>query len=164
MREKKQIVINTGPILALIAGLGDLAILKELYEKVFVPYEVCIEITTGSPHEFGKREFQQAKWLKKIEEPLSLSSYLAGVLDRGEAAVIQYALDNNIETVCIDEIAGRRVARLSGLKLTGFIGIFLRAKELGIQVSVSKAIERMKHRGIYISEKVMKFAIKKAGE
>ncbi|BAU65351.1 DegT/DnrJ/EryC1/StrS aminotransferase family protein [Stanieria sp. NIES-3757] len=33
------------------------------------------------------------------------------------------ALHKNIQTVCIDEAVGRRVARLSGLSLTGSIGL-----------------------------------------
>jgi len=39
MPETNKIVINTGPLLALIAGLGDLKILNSLYEQVVVPYE-----------------------------------------------------------------------------------------------------------------------------
>ncbi len=44
MPETDKIVINTGPILALIAGLGDLNVLNSLYKRVVVPYEVCEEI------------------------------------------------------------------------------------------------------------------------
>ena len=49
----------------------------------------------------------------------------------GEAAVIQLALEENIQTVCIDEAVGRRIARLNNLSLTGLIGILLRAKISG---------------------------------
>ena len=41
MPEQKSVVINTGPILALVSALGDLNILKILYHKVIVPFEVC---------------------------------------------------------------------------------------------------------------------------
>lgn len=47
MRDTSIIVINTGPILALIAGLGHLKILKSLYEEVHVPAEVGAEILAG---------------------------------------------------------------------------------------------------------------------
>ena len=40
MPDSNIIVINTGPILALIAAMGDLLLLKTLYERVIVPYEV----------------------------------------------------------------------------------------------------------------------------
>ena len=47
MPETKDLVINTGPLLALIAGIGDLSLLKMLYERVLVPFEVCQEIEIG---------------------------------------------------------------------------------------------------------------------
>ena len=48
---------------------------------------------------------------------------LANELDLGEASVTHTALERKIGTVEIDEKAGRRVARLHGLKVTGSIGI-----------------------------------------
>lgn len=40
-----------------------------------------------------------------------------------QPAVIQLALDKGIQTVCIDETVGRKIARLNNLTLTGSIGI-----------------------------------------
>jgi predicted nucleic acid-binding protein len=74
------------------------------------------------------------------------------------------ALNRNIQTVCIDEAVGRRVARLSGLSLTGSIGILLRAKQKGYPVNIQQAIERMLNRGIRLSESVINFALNQAGE
>ena len=39
LKMPKLIVINTGHLIALIAGLGDLDILKRTYEGVIVPYK-----------------------------------------------------------------------------------------------------------------------------
>jgi predicted nucleic acid-binding protein len=47
MPETESIVINTGPLLALIAGYGDLSFLKKIYKRVLVPFEVCREIEAG---------------------------------------------------------------------------------------------------------------------
>jgi predicted nucleic acid-binding protein len=44
MPETEKLVINTGPLLALIAGIGDLSLLELLYKRVLVPFEVCQEI------------------------------------------------------------------------------------------------------------------------
>lgn len=119
MPETSRIVINTGPTIALVGAIGSLAILENLYEEVIVPYEVTEELLADNGTRFGAREFRQAGRLTKLAEPSQLSPYLANSLDRGEAAVIQVALNRNIETVCIDEPAGRRVARLSGVSVTG---------------------------------------------
>ena len=46
MPETQEIVINTGPMIAIVAALGGLDVLK-IYRRVCVPLEVCGEITTG---------------------------------------------------------------------------------------------------------------------
>ena len=61
--------------------------------------------------------------------------------------IIQLALNQNIQTVVIDEVAGRRIARLNGLSVTGSIGILLRAQREGYQFSkyVRIVIDRPVH-------------------
>lgn len=163
MPETKEIVINTGPLIALVAALGDLEILK-IYKRVCVPFEVCNEITTGESGRFAALEFDAAHWLEKSTQPLSLSAMLLNSLDIGEASVIQLALNENIRTVCIDESAGRRMARLNGLLVTGSVGILLRARREGHSFSMREALQRMQSRGIWLSSSVMEFALREAGE
>lgn len=132
MPEPKEIVMNTGPIIALVAALGDLSLLQSLYSRVLVPYEVCRELSAGGASGFAVEEFERADWLRRWPEQLFLSPYLRNSLDVGEASVIQLALNEGIKTVCIDEAVGRRVARLNDLSLTGSLGILMRAKKEGI--------------------------------
>lgn len=68
-------------------------------------------------------------------------------------------LDLNIPLICIDESVGRRVARLSGLTLTGSIGVLIKARQLGYPVSISEAIGRMREHGIWLSDEVVRFAM-----
>ncbi|MEM9136724.1 MAG: DUF3368 domain-containing protein [Cyanobacteria bacterium P01_F01_bin.42] len=158
------IVINTSPLLALTAALGDLSCLRQLYQDILVPYEVAQEIIQGGSNNFGVPEFQAAEWLSKLSKPLQISPFLINSLDLGEASVIQLALDRSIGTVCIDETVGRRVARLNGLKLTGSVGILLRVKRLDPTLSVKNAISNMLQRNIRLSQTVIDFALTQAGE
>ncbi len=164
MHNQKMIVINTGPIIALVAALGNLSILKHLYKDVLVPLEVCSEILQGGLSSFAVKEFNDATWLSKQHEPQTISPFLSQTLDIGEASVVQLALQRNISTVCIDEAVGRRVARLNGLKLTGSIGILIRAQKEGFPIVISESILRMKSHGIWLSEGVVSFALEQAGE
>ena len=125
MPETKKLVINTGPLLALIAGVGDLSLLKLLYKRVLVPFEVCQEIEAGGTSGFGVSEFRRSSFIEKRSNFLNITPFLQNALDSDEASVIQLALDENIHTVCIDESVGRRIARLNGLKLTGSIGLLV---------------------------------------
>jgi len=164
MPKTERIVINTGSTIALVAALGDLTILQSLYKQVLVPYEVCQEILVGGLSGFAVTEFTAATWLQKQQTSLNISPLLLNVLDQGEAAVIQLAINENIPTVCIDEVAGRRIARLSGLSVTGSIGILLRAQREGYPISMQQAISQMLNRGIRLSQTVINFALEQALE
>jgi len=129
MPELESWVIDTSPILALIAALGDLRVLQQLYSRVIVPLEVCEEILVESAARLGAEEFEAANWLEKRSKSMTIQPPLSNLLDKGEASVIQLALNEGIQTVCIDEAVGRRIARLSGLRLTGSIGILIKAKQ-----------------------------------
>ena len=164
MLERKDLVINTGPLLALIAGIGDLSLLDQLYNHVLVPFEVCQEIEAGGTSGFGVSEFRKSSFIEKRSNLLTITPFLRNTLDLGEASVIQLALDENIHTVCIDESMGRRIARLNGLKLTGSIGVLIRAKQDDFDFSMREAINRMQSQGIYLSRKVVDFALKQVNE
>ncbi len=164
MPESGAIVINTGPILALIAGLGSLSILNSLYQQVVVPYEVREEILAGGSSGFGIEELSKAKFLTKLSSPAAIHPYLRNSLDLGESSVIQTALDKNIQTVCIDEAVGRRIARLNGLTLTGSLGIMIRAKREGHAILLRDAVSRMRKHGIWLSERLVASALQQADE
>lgn len=55
MPDASRIVINTGPILALIAALGDLAILKSLYKMVSGSVTELLVLLFVSPVRVNKR-------------------------------------------------------------------------------------------------------------
>jgi predicted nucleic acid-binding protein len=164
MPNTSQIVINTSPLIAIVAAMGDFKVLQSLYTDVFVPFEVCQEIMIGGTKGLGVSEFQADFFLQKQTLPLNISPLLLNSLDLGEASVIQLALNQNISTVCIDEAVGRRIARLSGVAVTGSIGILLRAKKEGYPLSIKISIEKMLNHNIRLSQRVIDFALKEAGE
>ncbi|NDG72317.1 MAG: hypothetical protein EBY32_13695 [Proteobacteria bacterium] len=43
------IVINTGPLIAMVAATGNLKWLPSLYGRIVIPYEVLLEIEAGGP-------------------------------------------------------------------------------------------------------------------
>ena len=81
MPEKETIVINTGPLIALIAGYGDLSLLQKIYKRVLVPFEVCQEIKAGGTNAFGLKEFVQSDFMEKQSAPLEILQFLKNSLD-----------------------------------------------------------------------------------
>ena len=160
--QARVVVTNTTPLIALAAATGNLDVLRTLYTRVIVPYEVAEEIRAGGKDAFGLDVFDQASWLEINPGPIVLPPYLQNTLDRGEASVIQTALQQGIKLVCIDETVGRRIARLSNLSVTGSIGILLKAKSMGYALSIPETINRMRERGIWLSQDVIRFALERS--
>jgi predicted nucleic acid-binding protein len=155
------IVVNTTPLIALSAAFGDLSILKDIYSRVAVPRQVQDELRAAGDNYFAFVEFKRASgWLDCPSESVTIADYLGKTLDTGEAAVIQTAVNEKIPLVCIDEVVGRRVARLSGLTLTGSIGILIKAKQLGHSISIADAIQRVRERGVWLGNDVIEFAMR----
>lgn len=155
----RTLVTNTTPLIALTAATGNLDVLKLLFSRVIVPLEVAEEIRAGGTTEFGVDVFEHAHWLDIQKQVVHLQPFLKNSLDRGEAAVIQTALTMGVSLVCIDEAAGRRIARLCGLDLTGTIGLLIKAKQRGHLVSIPEAIERLRSHGIWLGAQVIQFAM-----
>ena len=159
----RALVVNTTPLIALAAA-GCFNTLPLLYQRVIVPLEVADEIRAGGKHGIGVAELNSSPWLQIQTGNAAIPAYLANALDRGEAAVIATALDRGIRLVCIDETVGRRVARLSGLDLTGSLGILIKAKHGGFPVVIADAVRRMRDQGIWLSAQVIASALAAAGE
>jgi predicted nucleic acid-binding protein len=97
-------------------------------------------------------------------EKTDIPSALLRELDLGEASVIHNAQLNGIHTVAIDEKAGRRLARINGLKVTGSLGILLKAKQHGLITNLSDCITRMRQHGIWISTDLVTLSLHQANE
>jgi predicted nucleic acid-binding protein len=164
MPSPDRLVINTGPLIALVAGLGGLEILRELYDEVIVPTEVADEIAALRTSQFLQPEFLRATWLTRWPVPVTLSPWLRSALDPGEAAVIQLALDEGVSTVSIDEAAGRQIAQMNGLLLAGSIGILLRAKRESKLASLRPVLNKMRANGVWLGDKLAASALTLAGE
>ena len=82
MHRPQEIVINTGPLIALVAALDGLSVLK-IYFRVLVPLEVCQEILAGGSSGFAVAEFQAAHWLIKQNTPVAITPFLKNSLDSG---------------------------------------------------------------------------------
>jgi predicted nucleic acid-binding protein len=75
MPNSSQIVINTSPLIAIVAAMGDFHVLQYLYTNVFVPFEVCQEIQMGGTTGLAVNEFQADVWLQKQTSPVNCEHF-----------------------------------------------------------------------------------------
>lgn len=156
----KRIVTNTSPLLAL-AKMQAFDIIGKLPFEFVCPSEVEAEILVGAKQGY---ETEIPNWLQIMNLQSNLSPLAIASLDVGEAAVIQLALEQNIETVCIDEIKGRRAALAVGLKVVGSLGLLGKAKTFGLITEIKPYIEKAKLGGIFYDDNLIGNFLKSIGE
>lgn len=139
------VVSNTSPILNL-AIVNQLELLHRQFGKVLIPIAVLDELKVDEERP-GFQAIREAISSGRIQvqetsnEPLS--QLLKQTLDRGEAEAIALAIDLNADWILLDEREGRKVAKSLGLKVTGVLGILLRAKQLGEIESLQPVIDEL---------------------
>jgi len=83
----------------------------------------------------ARQEIQQALrdgWIKpKALQADKVARLLASTLDPGEAEAIALALELSADLILLDERDGRSAAERAGLRVTGVLGVLLRAKNNG---------------------------------
>ena len=153
------LVINTGPVIALTAAVESLEFLQELYSEILIPFEVIQELQAESVNCAELVAVKNCPVIQAITDKIELPFLLHSQLDTGEASVIQNALVHQITTVVIDEKLGRRMARLNGLRVTGSIGILVRAFKAALIPDLNNCFNRMHEKGVWISETLKKQAL-----
>jgi len=158
-------VINTSPAIHLHAVLpGGLGALPGLIGDVVIPWEVGQELAAGHFQDATWQETQALPGIFHRLKAVSIHPLLAIQIDRGEAAVIQTALDETHEVVVLDDRKARRIALALGMKVTGTLGILLQAKQAGSLPSVTMAIAALQARGMWIAPALLAKALALAGE
>ena len=139
------VVSNTSPILNL-AIIGQLALIRQQFGQVQIPLAVLAELKVLEDRP-GSKEIQAAVdtgWIKVQEVSSQLSvQLLQQVLDRGESEAITLAIDLKADRILLDERDGRKIAKSLGLKVTGVLGILLRAKQEGELSSLPDLIDAL---------------------
>ena len=91
--------------------------------------------------------------IRKIESNLLKLLITDLNLGKGEAEVIALANQKGL-TVVIDDAKARKMAENMGLKLTGTIGVLMRAEKEGLVVSAHDKVKELKEKGFYVSEEL----------
>lgn len=162
MPEARTVVANATPVIAL-ALISQLDLLQRLYGQVSIPPAVQAEVLAGGPGSPGFAELQ-SKWIQVVSLQDPQRADLLSDLDRGEAEVIALAQELHADLVIIDERLARRHARRLGFKLTGTLGVLVKAKQRGLIPAVKPLVDQLQSGGIRLADFVVAEALQLAGE
>jgi len=147
-------ICNTSPLIVL-ERIGSLPLLEALYGHVLITPEIEKEFGQPLPGYVVVRAVKNS----------GCSRILETILDPGEASAIALALETTEESLLIlDDLKARKIARKSGIRLTGTLGVLLAAKSRKILPSVAPFLERLKSQGFWISEELQSEVLRLAEE
>lgn len=139
-----KIVSDASPLINL-ARIGELGLLRKLYEELIIPEAVWNEVVVDGAGQAGAAEVNAAKWIKtKKASNKNLVQALQQNLDAGESEAIALALEINTVLLLMDERIGREVARHLGLHCTGLIGVLIEAKHKEHIISIKPHLDSLR--------------------
>ena len=158
------VVSNSSPIIHL-AKIDQLNLLNEFYGDILIPEAVYYEcVSEGKKHPEVSR-IKQATWLQVM--PVTnkdLVKLLNSEVDHGESEAITLALETDASLILLDDADARQKARLYQLRITGTLGLLLRAKICEKIDSLSQLLLALRKTGFWITIELENRLLTEAGE
>jgi len=160
----QKVVSNSSPLIHL-AKIDKLELLRKYFHQITIPEAVYRECTEEGKDRPEVAMLKDTNWIKVlVVRDQRLIKLLQSSLDAGESESIALALEIGADLILLDNSDAREKARLYGLKITGTIGILLKARIDGYFDSLKEVLVKLKGTGFWISDKLMTQLLIEAGE
>lgn len=158
-------VSDSSPLI-LLAAIGRLDLLRQLYDEVIVPPAVRREVFEAGSSRVGATDVPRLGWIRRQPlqgdgtSPDSLAS-----LDRGKAAAIALVMTlPRSVPIILDDLPARRTAERLGLSVTGTGGVLVLAKQEGLIPEFRPRLGELRAAGLYLSDATVDRFLDLAGE
>ncbi|HUS89001.1 MAG TPA: DUF3368 domain-containing protein [Desulfosporosinus sp.] len=158
------VIVNSTPIIAL-SSIHKLDLLRELYSEVIIPKAVHDEVMVKKDSETQLSLARAKDWvLTKNISNSETKKFFKVQLHDGEVEVMLLGKELAADLLVIDDYTAREYAKYLEFKVTGTLGVILKAKENGILKEVKPLFSDLIDNGIYIGDKLLANILKMAGE
>jgi len=141
---KPSIIISDTSCLIALSNINLLDILNQLYEVILITPEVANEYGESLP-----------EWItvKVVNDTGKLKAFNR-FIDLGESSAIALAMETDDALLIVDDKEARIFASNLGLKITGTLGILIRASKKGIITNLSEAISKLRKTGFHLPSNI----------
>jgi predicted nucleic acid-binding protein len=146
MREEGRLAVSDTSPLQYLHQLGLLDILPELYAVVAVPEAVKRELLVGCDAGVALPDLDACPWVTVQTADATVLPALPTQPGPGEREALALAGQTPGAVLLTDDRQARRCAELLGLRVSGTLGVLLRAKRSGLVAEVRpllKALDRL---------------------
>lgn len=156
------IIADSSPLITL-ALINKLEILELLFKEVIISEAVYEEISKKDKPKSAKLREYFKNSIKTVNNKIAVN-ILKQDIDLGEAESIVLALELKIEDILIDDLKGRKYAKIEGLKIIGSMGLLLEAKRRGFITEIKPLIEILIKNNIRLGDALIEKVLKIANE
>ena len=159
-----RVVVNSTPIIAL-SLINRLHSFKDFYGEIIIPKAVQDEVMAKEDSVSRLALTGAEGWIKtKTVTNVAAKKFFKVQLHDGEVEVMILGKELEADLLVIDDYTAREYAKYLDFKITGTLGLILRAKEKGIIKEVKPLVLDLIEHGIYIGDKLYKDILKIAKE
>ena len=148
------IVIADVSCFIILSNINELGILNKLYRNIITTPDIAKEFGESLPD-----------WVI-VKSPADQQKQLILELqiDKGEASAIALALELPGSLIILDDLAARTLAKYLDIKITGTIGVIIKAKLNGVIPSIKPVLDKIKKTNFRLSAALEIIALKAAEE
>jgi len=116
-----KIVIADTSCLILFHKIGELEILRKVYDTITTTPEIALEFSEELPEWIIIEYVKDKKY----------QDFLETQIDLGEASAIALAKEMEFPLLLLDDLKARKLAKKLNIKFTGTLGVIHKAKQIG---------------------------------
>ncbi len=159
-----KIVVNSTPIISL-AILDKLTLLTKLYDQVYIPQAVYDEVCKEGESKAGAKALKNADFIEIVSiKNKEARDLFSTSLHKGEIEVMVLAKELEADLIIIDDYQARKHAKYLDFKITGTLGVLLKAKKNNYIENIKFLLDKLIKNDIYIGDNLYKKILNMAGE
>ena len=149
-----EVVISDTSVLIIFHKIGELNLLKKVYDSLITTPEVAKEFIEQLP-----------EWIKvKSVKDKKYQNFLETQVDVGEASAIALAAELDNSLLLLDDLKARKLAKKLDMNFTGTLGVFHKARQIGVIDKVKSLIDKLLLTDFRISENIVNELLKMNNE
>jgi hypothetical protein len=158
------VVSDSSPLISL-ARIGRLDLLRDLYSRILIPFEVYREVTVTGDGLPGSEQVRRANWIEVVERrathlPLAAQCQSLGA---GERGAILLASELNADLTLIDEWKARRIASDAGLSGAGCVGCWKQEFYRGLVPDLRGTYVELLRQGVRLDLRLLRNSLERSG-
>jgi len=146
------IVICDASVIIVLAKIGYLRLLRELFGSVLIPQTVYAESVVKDTAETPTiARAVDAGWIRIVPDP----DHVQEGPGRGERAALALASELGADLMIVDDLVARRLANVAGIPISGTVGVLERAIDHGLIAGGEALVNALVEAGFRASEELL---------